>query len=150
MRYVTGDGSEFGPFWFSAQKLVSLMERIVARRLRAELGIGSMQYRVLSAVQIRGEGFNQQDVADMLGTTAATVSRQIESATNDGYLTVEVSANSRRENNVHLTAAGVNLVARGDVIIAEESEAILVNVDGEQFRVTVNTVQQMLDVIERY
>ena len=86
----------------------------------------------------------------MLGTTAATVSRQIESATNDGYLTVEVSANSRRENNVHLTAAGVNLVARGDVIIAEESEAILVNVDGEQFRVTVNTVQQMLDVIERY
>lgn len=146
---VTDEVPEFGSFWFAAQKLVSLMERVVARRLRTELGMGSMQYRVLSAVQVRGEGFNQQDVADMLGTTAATVSRQIESATNEGYLTVEVSTTSRRENNVHLTAMGVDLVARGDAIIAEESETILAGVDTGKFMIAAETVQKMLDTITR-
>ena len=143
------EAPEFGSFWFAAQKLVSLMERVVARRLRAELGIGSMQYRVLSAVQIRGKGFNQQDVADMLGTTAATVSRQIESATNEGYLTVGISTTSRRENNIHLTATGVDLVARGDSIIAEESEIILAGVDIGKFKIAADTVQKMLDSITR-
>lgn len=123
------------------------MERDVARRLRAELGIGSMQYRVLSAVQVRGEGFNQQDVADLLGTTAATVSRQIESAAAEGYVIVEVSANSRRENNVQLTSAGVDLVAQGDEIIAQQSEILLAGVDAEKFRITVETVQKMLSTI---
>lgn len=148
MTCVSG-APEFGPFWFSAQKLVSLIERVVARRLRTELGIGSMQYRVLSAVQIRGEGFNQQDVADMLGTTAATVSRQIESAVNEGHLEVGVSVNSRRENNVRLTTTGVDLVTQGDAIIAQESEALLAGVDGEMFTITANTVQKMLDAISR-
>ncbi|WP_296394892.1 MarR family winged helix-turn-helix transcriptional regulator [Williamsia sp.] len=108
-----------------------------------------MHYRVLSAVQVRGNGFNQRDVADMLGTTSATVSRQIESATNEGHLTVEVSTTSRRENNVRLTATGIDLVARGDAIIAEESEMILAGVDRADFTVAADTVQTMLDTITR-
>ena len=146
---MTSTGPEFGSFWFATQKLVSLMERVVAGRFRAELGIGSMQYRVLSAVQVRGEGFNQQDVATMLGTTPATVSRQIESATKEGHLTVAVSTTSRRENDVRLTATGVDLVARGDAIIAQESEMILADVDARKFTVTAETVQRMLDAINR-
>ena len=146
---MTAAPPDFGDFWFSTQKLVALMERNVARRLRAELGIGSMQYRVLSAVQIQESDFIQQDVAEMLGTTSATVSRQIDAAASEGYVTVEVSASSRRENTVRLTAAGLALVSSGDAVLADESAKVLVSVDQRKFATTVQTIHAMLGALTK-
>ena len=68
--------------------------------------------------------FNQSDVAEYLGTTNATVSRQLDIGAKAGYLTVAVSPTSRRENTVTLTPAGEEAVAKGDAIVLDESQRL--------------------------
>ena len=113
--------AEYGRLWFDARKLVTMVERAFERRLQTELGIGTTLYLVLSVVQEQPGSLNQRDVAELLGTTPATISRQLEVGTGSGLLLVTVSHASRRANDVSLTAAGVRAVERADEIIVEES-----------------------------
>lgn len=113
--------AEYGRLWFDARKLVTVVERAFERRLQTELGIGTTLYLVLSVVQEQPGSINQRDVAELLGTTPATISRQLEVGTGSGLLVVTVSHASRRANDVALTAAGERAVERADAIIVEES-----------------------------
>ena len=78
------------------------------------------QYLVLSVVDAHPGRLNQQAVADRLGLTKGTVSRQIDAAVAAGLMTVEVSPESRREHLVALTPQGTRLVRRGDKLVDRE------------------------------
>jgi DNA-binding MarR family transcriptional regulator len=69
---------------------------------------------VLSVVDAYPGNLNQQAIADRLGLTKGTVSKQIENASAAGLLHVAPSASSRREKIVTLTERGTELVRRGD------------------------------------
>ena len=136
--------AEYGRFWFDARKLVTMTEAAFDRRLRAELGISQTLFLVLSVVQVEPGRFNQREVADYLGTTSATVSRQLDIGAQAGYLTVAVSANSRRENTVTLTRAGEEIVAKGDAIVLEESRRLFGGLSPADFAVAARVVSQVL------
>ncbi len=91
--------TDYGRFWFQARKLVSVIELVIDRRLRRELGMSQTLFLVLSVIEVHPGDFNQQDVADYLATTAATVSRQLDIGARAGYLTVVVSPSSRRRTS---------------------------------------------------
>ena len=106
--------------WLLTRRVAGLMDRSGEALFRSSLGISMAQFLVLSVVDAHPGRLNQQAVADRLGLTKGTVSRQIDAAVAAGLMTVEVSPESRREHLVALTPQGTRLVRRGDKLVDRE------------------------------
>lgn len=132
--------AHYGRFWFDARKVVAIVETAIDKRLRSELQISETMYLLLSAVDVDTGPFNQKQVADLLITTGATVSRQLEAGAASGYLVVTTSPSTRRENVITLTPRGRELVAAGDAIVLEESTRLLGGVDARDFAVAADVM----------
>lgn len=137
-------GAEYGQFLFQAQRLAWMTQRRMDQKLRAELGISQMQFMILSVVDVQPGEINQRTVADFLGTTSATVSRHLDIASQSGYLTVQVSPTSRRENTVALTDLGRDLLARADAIVEAEAQQVLSKISADDFSTAARVVTSML------
>jgi DNA-binding MarR family transcriptional regulator len=109
--------------WMLVRRAAAVSERQGEALFRAELGISLPQFLVLSVVDAHPGTLNQQRVAERLGLTKGTVSRQIEQAVAAGLMRVSPSLVSRRENVVELTEAGTELVRRGDAVFEEAQRA---------------------------
>jgi DNA-binding MarR family transcriptional regulator len=134
----------YGRFWFDARKVVAMADSAIDKRLRAEVGISQTMYLLLSVVDVDIGSFNQKEVASLLATTGATVSRQVEAAASHGYLVVSISETSRRDNVITLTPRGRQIVAAGDAVVLEESERLLGTVDADDFAVAMRTMAVVL------
>jgi DNA-binding MarR family transcriptional regulator len=116
------------------------MDRGGEALFRDGLGISMAQFMVLSVVDAHPGDFNQQSVADLLGLTKGTVSRQIDAASAAGLLTANVSATSRREKTIALTAAGTALVRRGDDLLASSNTVLFPRLDPDDLTATIRTL----------
>jgi DNA-binding MarR family transcriptional regulator len=110
---------ETATLWYLVRHVAARMDRAGDALYRQGLGISLAQFLVLSVVDAYPGPVNQQAVADRLGLTKGTVSRQIELAVRAGRMTVTVAPHSRRENVVRLTPDGTALVRKGDELLAE-------------------------------
>lgn len=110
--------------WYLIRRLAALMDRDANALCRKELGISFAQFLVLSVVDAYPGHLSQQAIADRLGLTKGTVSRQIDSAVAAGLMTVQVAPHTRRENAVALTKAGKALVQKGDALMQESRAAM--------------------------
>lgn len=110
---------DFARFWFLLRRVATQIDRSGEALFRRELGISLAQFLVLSTVDAFPHRLNQQMIADRLGLTKSTVSRQIDNGVAGGLIAVAPSSTSRRENDISLTAAGTALVRRGDEVFAE-------------------------------
>jgi DNA-binding MarR family transcriptional regulator len=116
---------ELSKLWFLVRRVASLMDRAGESMFRRELGISMAQFLVLSVVDAHPGEINQQAVADRLGLTKGTVSRQIDAAVVAGLMSVTVSPRTRRENTITLTVAGTELVRRGDAVFEQARHTAL-------------------------
>lgn len=73
---------------------------------RAELGISLRQFLLLRLVGMGAQMPSQQLIADRLGIAISALSRHIDIARRNGWIDVEVSAKSGRQNSLALTPAG--------------------------------------------
>ena len=105
--------------WLLIRRVAGAMDRTGERLFQRELQLSLAQFLVLSVVDAHPGNLSQQVIADRLGLTKGTVSRQIDKAVSDGLMTVAVSERTRRENDVRLTGAGTDLVRRGDAVFGE-------------------------------
>ncbi len=144
MSISSGDIADF---WFLVRKAASLIDREGESIFRDGLGITMAQFMVLSVVDAHPGTFNQQAVADLLGLTKGTVSRQIDAASRSGLLTAEVSETSRRENLVKLTAAGTALVRRGDAMVASANREHFDGLDTGDFAATLRTLARFTEAV---
>lgn len=110
--------SEFG---YYIHQVVALIDKRGDAMFRSELGIGLRQFTLLRLFEAEREVPSQQLLADRLGIAKSAVSRQIDIARRNGWISVTVSPQSRRQNTLTLTAAGRNLLSRAKVLV-EESE----------------------------
>ncbi len=115
---------------------------------RDGIGISLAQFMVLSVIDAHPGDFNQQSVADLLGLTKGTVSRQIDAARASGLLTAEVSASSRREKNVKLTAAGTALVRKGDALLESSNAQIFPQIDAGDLAATIRTLSAFVKAFD--
>ena len=97
---------DLAQLWLLTRRVAGLMDRAGEALFRSSLGISMAQFLVLSVVDAHPGRLNQQAVADRLGLTKGTVSRQIDAAVAAGLMTVEVSPESRREHLVALPRRG--------------------------------------------
>ena len=86
--------------------------------LQERLGIGFSQFKILMVLQMNPH-IQQKDIAEALGQTEASISRQIKLMIDKGLLQSSVSPQNRREHITTTTAKGSRL--------AEESMRVLNN-----------------------
>jgi DNA-binding MarR family transcriptional regulator len=139
---------DIATFWFQIRTITSLMDRWGDRLFREELGIGLSQFLVLSVVDAHPGELNQQWVADRLGLTKGTVSRQIEAAVAAGFLGVTTSTTSRRQNSVTLTDAGTELVRRGDALMAKEQLVAFEGIEPADFTATLSLLGRFVETLK--
>lgn len=104
--------------WFEIRKAATVMERQAEAVVKAEVGVSLGLFMALSVLEARNEPVSQQAIADRLGLTKGTVSRLLDTARSEGYVSSEVAAASRRERAVTLTSSGRLVVERGDAALA--------------------------------
>ena len=107
---------DMATLWFLIRRVAGLLDRAGESLFRTELGVSLAQFLVLSVVDAHPGPLSQQAIADRLGLTKGTVSKQIDNATTAGLMTVGPAPHSRREHIVALTDAGTQLVRRGDTL----------------------------------
>ncbi|MFE5588387.1 MarR family winged helix-turn-helix transcriptional regulator [Kitasatospora sp. NPDC056531] len=131
---------DLATFWYLTRRVAGLMDRNGEALFQRELGISLAQFLVLSVIDAHPGPLSQQQVADRLGLTKGTVSRQIDNAVSAGLVTVQPSPRSRRENAVFLTPAGTDLVRRGDTAFHQDRAAIQSLVDPDDMRAAIRVL----------
>jgi DNA-binding MarR family transcriptional regulator len=139
---------ELATLWYLIRRVAALMDRQGEVLLRRELDISLAQFLVLSVVDAHPGPLSQQAIADRVGLTKGTVSRQIDHAVAAGLMTVRVATHTRRENAVTLTEAGTALVRRGDALTQTSRTALQDATDPGDLTAAVRVLRSLLKVLE--
>ena len=139
---------DIATLWLLIRRAASTMDRQGEALFRSELGISLPQFLVLSVVDAHPGPLSQQAVADRLGLTKGTVSRQIDHAAENGLMTVEVAAHTRREHALALTAAGTAVVRRGDALMRRSRQAMEAAIDPGDVGAALRALRGLLGALE--
>jgi DNA-binding MarR family transcriptional regulator len=140
---------DFATLWYLIRRSAAVMDRDGDALCRRELGISLAQFLVLSVVDAYPGHLSQQAIADRLGLTKGTVSRQIDAAVAAGFMTVQVAPHSRRENAVALTAGGTALVRKGDAVMQDSRATLLDAISPADLRAALGALRALLEALER-
>lgn len=110
--------------------------------LQERLGIGISQYRILMMLQ-RNPNVQQRKLAESLGQTEASISRQIKLLCEKSLLTIRVNPKSRREHITVPTAKGIKLTDAATEVLEKYHEPML-NLISEKQR------QQLREALETF
>lgn len=139
---------DWATLWFLVRRVAGLLDRRGEALFRSELGISLAQFLVLSVVDAHPGHLSQQAVADRLGLTKGTVSRQINQAVAAGLMVVQPAPHTRRENVVSLSSTGTALVRRGDAVFAESRAALLDSVEHHDLTAAVRVLGALRRTLE--
>ena len=139
---------DLATLWYLIRRVAGVMDRQGEVLLRRELGISLAQFLVLSVVDAHPGPLSQQAIADRVGLTKGTVSRQIDHAVAAGLMTVRVASHTRREHAVALTDAGTALVRQGDAL-THTSRAVLQDAAGpEDLTAAIRVLGSLLKALD--
>ncbi|HSX46489.1 MAG TPA: MarR family transcriptional regulator [Patescibacteria group bacterium] len=93
------------------QRLAFCLGRQSDQVLQDKLGIGLSQFKILMILQWH-PSILQKHIAEALGQTEASVSRQIKVLQKQGYLETRVTPENRREHITKLSKSGVRAAER--------------------------------------
>lgn len=102
--------------YWQIHKLAFLLERRADESLKSQAGIGFAQYKVLEAVG-RNMLAKQNMIADLLGQTEASVSRQIKILENKKLIIVAVMVGNKRARELSLTEKGEQLMIQCEEVL---------------------------------
>lgn len=101
------------------QHLASTIGKDVDQTLQEQLGIGFSQYKILMVLEWNPK-VQQKAIAQSLGQTEASISRQIKLLESKGLITTKVDKNSKRARistptilGMQLTEAAASILRRG-------------------------------------
>src|SRR3982751_5902718 len=95
-----------------------IMQRQADQVLQERLGVGMSQYKILSTLQER-PNVQQRFLADSLGQTEASISRQVKLLVEKGMLTVQTNPKNRREHVTVLTTKGAKVTLAAYDVLSE-------------------------------
>jgi DNA-binding MarR family transcriptional regulator len=149
MAAVPDFPDDLATLWFLVHRVAGLMDRAGEALFRRELSVSLAQFLVLSVVDAYPGDLNQQAIADRLGLTKGTVSRQIDHAVAAGLMTAQVSERTRRENHIALTPAGIDLVRRGDALFRDAQRTVLPVIDDHDMAAALRVLGNLNTSLER-
>jgi DNA-binding MarR family transcriptional regulator len=139
---------ETATLWYLIRRVAGLLDHQSEILLRGELGTSLAQFLVLSVVDAHPGPLSQQAIAERVGLTKGSVSRQIDQAVAAGLMTVRVAEHTRRENAVTLTEAGTALVRQGDALTQGPRTALLDAAAPGDIAAAIRVLGGLLEVLE--
>lgn len=126
------------------QHTSAIMQRQADQVLQERLGIGMSQYRILMTLQDR-PNVQQRFLADSLGQTEASISRQVKLLVEKGFLVVQTNPKNRREHVTVLTAKGTKMTQVAEQTLHEYNSPAFENLsdkEKQQLGMILNTMHQ--------
>jgi DNA-binding MarR family transcriptional regulator len=118
------------------------LDRQSDQALQERLGIGFSQFKIMMVLKWH-TGIQQKRIADSLGQTEASISRQIKLMTESGLLQSRVSPANRREHMTTLTARGDRIAEEAMSILNEYHSPMFARLSGRQQEELTNMLQAM-------
>lgn len=110
--------------------------------LQERLGIGMSQYKLLMMLQHQSN-VQQRNLADVLGQTEASISRQIKLLNEKGMLTVAINPSNKREHMTVLTPRGHKVTAAARDVLEEYHLPVFTELSGKQQQQLTDILQQI-------
>jgi DNA-binding MarR family transcriptional regulator len=121
---------------FLLHKIGAVMERVSDQVLFEEFGIGFSQFKILFALQHSAD-IQQKQIAQFLGQTEASVSRQIKLLKTAKFIEVRLGKDDRKKHHVSLTRKGEEVTVQAMSCLNGYYEPILsILTPQEQARLT--------------
>lgn len=114
--------------------------------LQERFGIGFSQFKILLILR-KKQGVQQRQIADALGQTEASVSRQIHLMRDDGLIGVGVSSENRREHHITLTAKGERLIDVGFEALNDYHKPVFDGLTSNRQQALLNMLSIMHDTV---
>ena len=122
------------------QHVSFVLARQSDQALQEQLGIGYSQYKILMTLQFNPH-VQQKQIAESLGQTEASISRQIKLLLEKGMLTTRINPANKRVHITTPTAKGIKMT--------EAARAVFQEVHGPMFeRLSDKLKQQLLEGLE--
>ncbi len=109
---------------FFIQHVATLLGRQSDQVLQEQLGIGLSQYKILRILQDNSQ-VQQRQIADLLGQTEASISRQIKLLTGKQMINSQANPVNRREHLTTLTPRGTRILEAANTVLEQYHAATL-------------------------
>jgi DNA-binding MarR family transcriptional regulator len=126
------------------QHLAASLARQSDQVLQERLGIGFSQFKLLMVLE-RNPHIQQKQIAEALGQTEASISRQIRLMHDKGLLQTTISPQNRREHITTLTAKGLRLNEEALRVLNAYHAPIFEDLSEKQLLQLVETLSMMHD-----
>jgi DNA-binding MarR family transcriptional regulator len=127
---------------FLINHLAFLMMRQSDQVLQERLGIGFSQFKILKVLQTNPQ-VQQKQIADALGQTEASISRQIKLMHDSGLLQTTVRPENRRRHLTTLTRKGARISEEAIVVLNAYHKPMFDNLGDKQQQQLVEILQKM-------
>ena len=138
------DGAPINTLGYLLQHTAGIMYRQSDQVLQERLGIGMSQFKLLMILQF-SEPVPQRRLADILGQTEASISRQIKLLCEKAMLAIKVNPKNRREHMTVATAKGIKLADAARDMLADYHAPILNTFSPKE----VDRLLQALDLLHQ-
>lgn len=101
---------------FLLQHITSTLARQSDQILLEQLGLGYSQFKIMLVLE-SNSGARQRHIADLLGQTEASISRQVKLMHRDGLLETTINPRNRREHLTSLTSKGLRYIREATSIL---------------------------------
>ena len=124
--------------------LVALLARESDQILQEQLGIWLSQYKILSSLHEHPH-VQQRMIAQLLGQTEASISRQIKLLTERGMLRAVPNPSNQREHLTDLTPRGLRMIEAAERVLAAYHDQFFAGLGKKQ----QNQVYEQLESLHR-
>ncbi len=124
------------------QHLAAALAKQSERLLQAELGIGYSQFRILMVLEWNPR-VAQKTIAESLGQTEASISRQIKVLTGKGLLVSKADPENRRRHITVPTPKGMQLTENANAVLRRHFGPELANLGDDQLAALQRNLQKL-------
>jgi DNA-binding MarR family transcriptional regulator len=120
------------------QHVATVMQRQTDQALSERLGIGMAQFRILSMLAGHTDDtspLDQRHIADSLGQTEASISRQIKLLQERAMIATLTDPSERRRHLIMITTKGLKIVRAAEDILLQAEDAALNELSPKQLPV---------------
>lgn len=122
--------------------VASQLDKQSDQALMEQLGLGFSQFKIMQVME-GSTGVTQRYVAEQLGQTEASVSRQVKQLHQRGLTEVVVRPDNKREHRVWLTRRGLRLYREATLAVARVYQPVLGSMDERARRQLYDTLRLM-------
>jgi len=126
--------------------LAFMLSRQSDQVLQEQLGIGFSQFKIMMALRWN-PSVQQKQIAERLGQTEASISRQIKLLYDKGLLSTRISAENKREHITTLTTKGEQLTEKSMQILNNFHAPTFNSLSPKQQQTLIETLNTMHDAV---